>query len=101
MRRKGDGQGGKKPGGFHIFKDAHDRLRRAGGYYIFCVYRIRGTGVQALDTKFVHAGNLPYFTWSRSGHRNKQGARNGQEVLLKNLGYLRVTPRHLFQKIYE
>ncbi|WP_121822112.1 hypothetical protein [Halostella salina] len=81
LRRKSDGRGGTKEGEFAVFESAHRWLRRNDGYYIFAVYRFRGRGVQVLETKRVHASNLPYFTFNESKHPGR--GRDDREARFK------------------
>lgn len=63
------------PGYFQIYKKYHRKLRREGGWYGFVVYRIRGTGIQVLDTKMVRPDRLPISTWGPTGgHRDSDKA---------------------------
>jgi len=78
QRRKSNGRGGVKPGEFFIFESPHKWLRRRDGYYVFCVYRFRGNGVQVLDSKRVHASNLPYFSFHESGHTGRDNDREAR-----------------------
>jgi len=78
QRQKKDGRGGVKPGEFFIFEEPHQWLRRREGYYVFAVYRFRGNGVQVLDSKRVHASNLPYFTFHASGHTGRNNDREAR-----------------------
>lgn len=78
LRRKSDGRGGTKEGEFFIYEHRHRWLRRNNGYYTFAVYRFRGRGIQILDTKRLHAGNLPYFSFHESGHPGRQNAREAR-----------------------
>ena len=78
LRKKSDGRGGTKEGEFYIYEHRHKWLRRNNGWYVFAVYRFRGSGVQVLKTKRVHAGSLPYFEFHESGNpgrKNKREAR--------------------------
>lgn len=69
MYRRANGS----PGRVRVFREYHDRLREAGGWYLFVVYRVRGTGIQVLDTKMLRAGQLPLSTWyGAGGHRNSE-----------------------------
>jgi hypothetical protein len=78
QRRKKNGRGGTKPGEFYVFDSPHQWLRRHDGYYVFAVYRFRGSGVQVLDSKRVHASNLPYFTFHQSGHTGRNNDREAR-----------------------
>jgi len=80
QRVKKDGRGGTKSGEFFVFESPHQWLRRQDGYYVFVVYRFRGNGVQVLDSKRVHASNLPHFTFHKSGH---SGRNNDREARFK------------------
>ena len=78
LRRKSDGRGGTKEGEFFVFEEPHKWLRRRDGYYVFAVYRFRGTGVQILKTKRVHASKLPYFSFHESGHTKRDNDREAR-----------------------
>lgn len=78
VRRKSDGRGGTKEGEFYVFEGPHRWLRRRDGYYIFCVYELRGSGVNVLKAKRVHASKLPYFTFHESGHPGRNHDREAR-----------------------
>nr|WP_256394220.1 hypothetical protein [Natronoarchaeum rubrum] len=73
MVEHADGQ----PGNFKIYRQYHDRLRRADGWYCFVVYRPHGrSGCTVLEDKMVRAGDLPLVQWHGGGaHRNTQQAK--------------------------
>jgi hypothetical protein len=78
QRRKKNGRGGTKEGEFYIFEEPHTWLRRRDGYYVFCAYRVRGSGVQVLDTRRVHASKLPHFEFHESGHIGRNNDREAR-----------------------
>jgi hypothetical protein len=72
MREHADGQ----PGNFKLYRQYHERLRSAGGEYLFGVYRIRGRGVQVLAWERRPAARLPTVRWHGGGdHRDTQQAK--------------------------
>jgi len=79
MVERADGQ----PGNFKIYRQYHDRLRRADGWYCFVVYRPHGrSGCTVLDDKMVRAGDLPLIRWHGGGdHREMQQAKLGIDEL--------------------
>ncbi|MCU4741147.1 hypothetical protein [Natronoglomus mannanivorans] len=73
MVEHADGQ----PGNFKIYREYHDRLRRADGWYCFVVYRPHGrSGCTVLEDKMVRASRLPLLRWHGGGdHRGTQQAK--------------------------
>lgn len=72
MRRHTDGQ----PGTFKLYEEYHRTLRRRDGYYCFVLYRVRGRGIEVLDTKMVHSSRLPRLSWHGGGsHRGTEQAK--------------------------
>lgn len=63
MRRRSSGS----PGRIRIFREPHERLERASGYYGIAAYRPRGRGIEILDTNAVRARTLR-LEWGPSGH---------------------------------
>ncbi|MCU4973950.1 hypothetical protein OB955_14545 [Halobacteria archaeon AArc-m2/3/4] len=72
MVEHADGQ----PGNFKIYREYHDRLRWADGWYCF-VYRPHGrSGCTVLKDRMVKASNLPLLRWHGGGdHRGTQQAK--------------------------
>lgn len=67
MHQHADGQ----PGNFKLYSTYHRKLRRHDGWYVFVVYRVRGTGVEPLRTKMMHSSQLPRLSWHGGGdHRD-------------------------------
>jgi hypothetical protein len=63
MRERSNGE----PGRFRIFREPHQSLSRADGYYAFGVYRARGRGIQLLESNVVRARAVR-FEWGPSEH---------------------------------
>jgi len=71
-RTHADGQ----PGNFKIYREYHEKLQNAGGWYGFAVYRIRGRGCQVLKTTALRASELPLVRWHGGGdHRGTEQAK--------------------------
>jgi len=69
MVQRADGSEGR----FRVFEKAHDELQTTDGRYVFVAYRVRGRGIQVLQTRMIHASQLPGSTWySAGGHRNSR-----------------------------
>ena len=70
MLEHSDGQ----PGNFKIYRDYHDKLRRADGWYCFVVYRPHGrSGCTIVKDKMVKSTNLPLLRWHGGGdHRGTE-----------------------------
>jgi hypothetical protein len=68
QRTKSDGRGGEKEGEFYLFEHRHRWIRRQDGYYVFAVYRPKGSGVSVLKTKRIHSSRLPRLSWVESGN---------------------------------
>jgi len=78
MIQHADGQ----PGNFKIYDQFHNRLREAGGYYVFGAYRVRGRDVQVLKWDMRHSSRLPRLDWHGGGsHRDAQQAKIGIEEI--------------------
>jgi hypothetical protein len=74
MHRHADGQ----PGNFKLYDQYHQKLREAGGYYVFAPYRVRGRGVEVLKWEMRHSSRLPRLSWHGGGdHRDAQQAKLG------------------------
>ena len=56
---------------FRLWADEHHRLASQQGYYVFVLYRPRGTGVEIIRMKRVRASDLSP-RWSASGHAEKR-----------------------------
>jgi len=69
MHQRADGTEGR----FRIFEKAHDQLAANNGRYVLVVYRVRGRGIQVLQSTMLHASQLPGTTWyGAGGHRDSQ-----------------------------
>jgi len=71
MHRRGDGS----PGRFRIFRDYHEQLARADGWYCFGAYRPRGTGVEIVAMTMTRARALRLGTdvwYGAGGHRDSE-----------------------------
>lgn len=74
MRRHADGQ----PGNFKLYSAYHQKLRRANGWYVFVVYRVRERGVEPLKWEMRHSSRLPKLRWHGGGdHRDAQQSKLG------------------------
>jgi hypothetical protein len=63
-------------GYFQIYRKYHAKIRQAGGWYGFVVYKPAGRGIRVLKDKMVQATNLPLSTWSPTGgHRDSKKAK--------------------------
>lgn len=72
MHRHADGQ----PGNFKVYDKYHQTLRKANGWYLFIVYRVRGRGVEILKMEMRHSSRLPSLNWHGGGsHRDAQQAK--------------------------
>ncbi|ACV46595.1 MULTISPECIES: hypothetical protein [Halomicrobium] len=81
MHRHSDGQ----PGTFKLYDQYHEQLRAANGWYIFGVYRIRGSGVEVLQWEMRHSSRLPQLEWHGGGdHREAHQAKIGISLLTQN-----------------
>lgn len=58
-RTHADGQ----PGNFKLYDQYHERLRKAGGYYVLAPYQVRGRGIEILDWEMRHSSRLPKLQW--------------------------------------
>ena len=78
MYRRANGS----PGRFRLFREYHDRLVEANGYYCFVVYRPRGRGIEVLKTRMTKARGLPMSTWyGAGGHRSSEQTKLPIEVV--------------------
>jgi hypothetical protein len=69
METRADGSEGR----FRVFRDYHDKLRRADGIYVFVGYRPHGTGIMVLNMRTCHSSQLPLSTWyGAGGHRESE-----------------------------
>lgn len=60
-------------GRFRVFREYHDKLRRADGNYVFVAYKPRGTGISVTNIKMIHSSQLPLSTWyGAGGHRDSE-----------------------------
>ncbi|WP_442905124.1 hypothetical protein [Haloarcula sp. CGMCC 1.6347] len=72
MHRHSDGQ----PGTFKLYDQYHEKLRSVNGWYVFGVYRVRGRGIELLNSKMKHSSRLPNLNWHGGGnHRNASQAK--------------------------
>ncbi|WP_257300242.1 hypothetical protein [Haloarchaeobius sp. FL176] len=64
-------------GYFQIYRKYHEKLRDAGGWYGFVVYREHGDGIRVLKTRMARPERLPLQSlWSPTGgHRNSEKAK--------------------------
>lgn len=63
MRERASGETGR----FRLFKQQHDKLLDAGGFYAFVVYRPHGRGIRVLDQRAVRASEISV-DWGPSEH---------------------------------
>jgi hypothetical protein len=82
QRERGDGQ----PPRLRIFEEPHQELRRFDGYYGFALYRIRGNGIQLLQTNSVRARAVR-LQWGTSGHNSPNRSRQKMLPLERALRY--------------
>lgn len=54
---------------FRLWKDQHDVLTAADGFYVFVLYRAIGRGIRVEKIRSVAARSLPSITWGVGGHR--------------------------------
>ncbi len=54
---------------FRLWKDQHDVLVAADGFYVFVLYRAIGRGIRVVKIRSVSARSLPSITWGTGGHR--------------------------------
>ena len=54
---------------FRLWKDQHDVLTAAGGFYVFVLYSAAGRGIRVEKIRSVSAAALPPITWGVGGHR--------------------------------
>jgi hypothetical protein len=80
MRRRANGNEGR----LTIFEDPHAVLARQGGMYGLAVYRVRGRGVELLETRAVAATELTgRLSWQETGgHRDSRQAKPRWSELL-------------------
>lgn len=71
-------------GRFRVFRDYHNKLRRADGIYVFVAYRPRGTGITVTDMATRHSSELPLSTWyGAGGHRDSEQRKIPISAVLK------------------
>lgn len=66
-----------RPGKFRVFKDPHEKLVENDGYYVFAVYRRRGSGAEVLKSVRVDAEDVTP-SWRLSGHKDRPGNKESQ-----------------------
>jgi len=54
---------------FRLWKDQHDVLIAADGFYVFVLYSAIGRGIRVEKIRSVSASALPSITWGVGGHR--------------------------------
>jgi hypothetical protein len=59
-------------GYFQIYKTYHEKIKKAGGYYGFVVYKPWGTGIRVLSTKMTKPRRVPVRRWSPTNHADRQ-----------------------------
>ncbi len=66
-----------QPGNFKVYREYHETLRRADGWYCFVVYRPHGrSGCTILKDKMVRSSDLPLLRWHGGGnHRGTEQAK--------------------------
>jgi len=81
MYRRADGS----PGRVRIFRDYHERLARADGWYCFGSYRVRGRGVEIVAMTMTRARALRLESsdfYGAGGHRDSEQIKIPIERLL-------------------
>jgi hypothetical protein len=68
VRRRTDGGEGR----IRIFEEPHEKLEAVGGWYAIAAYRVRGRGIEILDSTAIKAADLA-LEWKRSGHDRDKG----------------------------
>ena len=72
MMEHRDGQ----PGTFKLYERYHRRLRAAGGFYLFVVYRPQGRGIEIKRMALSHSSQVPRLSWHGGGdHRSTRQAK--------------------------
>lgn len=67
---------------FRIFRDPHNRLARADGFYAFAAYRPRGRGIEIIQSKAVRARELR-IDWRESDHHSPNRGAGEQKIPLQ------------------
>ena len=66
-----------QPGNFKVYREYHEKLRRADGWYCFVVYRPHGrSGCTIVNDKMMKSSSLPLLRWHGGGdHRGTEQAK--------------------------
>ena len=76
MHRRANG----RPGKFRVFRQMHRQLAEADGCYGFAVYRIRGRGIEILESRAIPARQLRGLEWSASDHGTRNVSGRGEQA---------------------
>lgn len=59
---------------FKVWRDEHEALSKAGGYYVFVVYRLRSDGIRVQNSRSVRASSVSIGWYGDTKPRGKEQA---------------------------